>query len=403
MSNPTWSEVMRFNLEPNPIIFDVGGYRGDFVNIVINRYENPTVYVFEPVKEFYDIIVDRYKDNSNVKVFNFGLSDKDRIEYISNAADSSSTFRGDGVTEIKLKGICEFLFEEQIFNVDLIKINIEGEEYRLLNHLVKTPELIIFNNLLIQFHNFIDGCIEKRQEILNESLKYYDRLFNYDFIFEGWSLKKIKHIKCLGDSHISIFSNSETLVLENRYHSYENFSTYRFGPYLAYTLNTKNNVSQIISKLSKDEHLLLSFGEIDCRAQVKKICDETNRPYTVVIDEILGNYFRFINTLNMKNLLLLSVAPELKESPFEFYYNQNPQVFDKPRGTYAERREYKEYFNNGLEMFCKQNGYKFINLYQYLINEFDTKSIYFLDDIHLKPNRVKYLIKKELIKSELTL
>jgi FkbM family methyltransferase len=401
--NPTWDDVMKFELNSQPVIFDVGGYKGDFVKISLDKYDNPLIYVFEPVKEFYDIIKERYNGYENIKVYNFGLSDKNRIEYISEDADASSVFTGIGTVEIVLKDIREFLFEEKIFNVDLIKINIEGEEYRLLEYLVNTAELNVFKNFLIQFHDFIEGCVEKRNKILNESLKYYDRIFNFEFIFEGWTMKSVQNMKCFGDSHISIFSNSETLVTENVYHNFETFSTYRFGPYLAYNLNSKPNVLEVIGNLSNDENILISFGEIDCRSQVKKIVETTNRSYEVVIDEILNNYITFIDKLSDKKIILSAVVPELKEKPFQYYYEEHPEDFDCPRGTYKERRTYKEYFNKKLEEYSIAKGYKFINIYRYIVNEFDTKDFYYLDDIHLKASNVNYLIKRELIRTGLTL
>lgn len=401
--NPTWDDVMKFNLNINPIIFYVGGYKGDFVEICLNRYENPTIYVFEPVVEFYEIIKKRYIDNPNIKVYNFGLSNKNRNEYISKNEDSSSVFKGIGSVEIKLKDIREFLFEENIYNVDLIKINIEGEEYRLLEYLVNTPELTIFNNFLIQFHDFIEGCIEKRNNILDESLKYYDRIFNYEFIFEGWTMKSLQNIKCLGDSHISIFTNSDTLIKEKQYYNFETFSAYRFGPYLAYNISNKPSVSEVINKIDSNDNLLISFGEIDCRSQVKKISEETNNDYMTVIDNILKRYTEFIDSITNKNIILTSVVPELKEKPFRYYYEEHPDDFDCPRGTYKERRMYKEYFNRKLKQHAINNGYRYIDIYQYIVNEFDTKEFYYLDDIHLKSTNVHYLIKRELIKAGLIL
>jgi FkbM family methyltransferase len=401
--NPTWDDVMKFSLNVNPIIFDVGGYKGDFVKICLDKYDNPLIYVFEPVTQFYEIIKERYADNPNIKVYNFGLSDENRIEYISEGADASSVFIGIGTVEIKLKDIREFLFEENLFNVDLIKINIEGEEYRLLEYLVNTPELNIFKNFLIQFHDFIDGCVDKRNKILNESLKYYNRIFNYEFIFEGWTMKSVQNIKCLGDSHISIFTNSDTLIKENQYHNFESFSAYRFGPYLAYNIVNKPTVLEVINKIDNSENLLISFGEIDCRSQVKKITEETNTDYTIIIDDILKQYTGFIDSLNNKNIILSSVVPELKEKPFRYYYEEHPDDFDCPRGTYKERRMYKEYFNEKLKEYAISKNYKFIDFYQYIVNEFDTKEVYYLDDIHLKSTSVNYLIKRELIKVGLIL
>lgn len=403
MSNPTWPDVMRFELVKKPTIFDVGGYKGEWTKLVLDKYENPTVYVFEPIKSFYNLIVEKYKDNSNVKVFNFGLSDKNRKEKISSNDDASSVFIGNAGEEIELKDIVEFLLEQKIFHVDLIKINIEGEEYRLLEHLSSHPELNIFQNFLIQFHTFIDNHVERRGAIIKEFSKYYDRIFNYEFIFEGWTLKKIQKINCLGDSHVSIFSNTPNLISENEFFDSKSFHSYRFGPYLAYSLPDKKNVLDLANSISDNENLLLCFGEIDCRAQVKNHIELNTNNFKNIIDGIVIRYFQGIEKINNNKIIIFSVVPELKEQPFWYYYKDHLEEFDCPRGTYQERRQYKEYFNSRIEEEAKKKNYKYISIYEYLVNETSTKDIYYLDDIHLKSSNVLYLINREMIKSGLTI
>jgi FkbM family methyltransferase len=350
MGLPTWDDVMRFELNDNPIIFDVGGYMGDFTQLCIDKYRNPKVYVFEPVTSFYEKIVGRYKNNVDVKVYNFGLSDITRDEFINLGGDGSSIYSKNEKTErIKLKSIKEFLFEEKIFEVNLIKINIEGEEYRLLENLSSIPELNVFENFLVQFHGFIEGYVEKRESIINKITTYYDVIFNYEFVFEGWSQKQIQKINCFGDSHVSVFSNHPDVMDVGKMLIHNSYHCNRFEPYLAYNLINKNNVSQMINSVPFDENVLITFGEVDCRGQVKKIMDEQNKDHNEVIDDIITKYFEFIDSLHNKNIILFSVTPELKEDPHHYYYSHNPEVFDRPRGTYNERRKFKEYFNQRVK------------------------------------------------------
>ena len=75
--------VNYFSLPENPIVFDAGGFEGDWTYELLKKNPSATVYVFEPVTSFYEKIKNRYKEQPNVKVFNFGLSDKDRKVKIS--------------------------------------------------------------------------------------------------------------------------------------------------------------------------------------------------------------------------------------------------------------------------------------------------------------------------------
>ena len=398
---PTWPDVMKFDIPENAVIFDIGGYKGDWVQIALDNYKNPTIYVFEPVKKFFNEIVERWKGNPNVKVFNFGLSSKNIKEEISLEGDSSSVFKKTGALEtIYLKDVREFLFEQDIFHVHLAKINIEGEEYRLMEYLISTPELNIFDNYLIQFHTFIDNHVERRNGIVKGLSEYYERMFNYEFIFEGWKMKDIQKVNCFGDSHISIFSETKRLIKENKTLTTGPFNAFRFGPYLAYSLSEKENVIETIEDANKDENLLVCFGEIDCRAQVNKICKEVDRDYKKVIDDIVERYLAVVKDAGIKkDTILFSVTPELKESPHEYYYKNLSEVFDKPRGTKKERVEYKEYFNLKVEKEAKRLGFKFVSIYDYV----SEKEMYYIDDIHLAPQKVLYLIKREMIKNGFTL
>lgn len=400
----TWDDVMKFQLPENPIIFDIGGFKGDWVEIAIKRYKNPTIYVFEPVTKFYNIIIERWKNNPNIKVFNFGLSDKNRDETISIDEDSSSVYKKNKNSEnIKLRDIREFLFDEGIFHIDLAKINIEGEEYRLMEYLTSHPELNIIENYLIRFHTFINNYDEKRNNIIKTLSKYYNCNFNYEYVFEGWTMKKIQKINCFGDSHISIFANVKDLVTEKQFYFNDPFNVYRFGPHLAYNLLNKTDVLETINKIDTNENLLLCFGEIDCRAQIKKICDDTDRDYKNVINEVISNYFSLIDKINNKNIILFSITPELKEKPHWYYYEENPEVFDCPRGSLIERQTFKKYFNENIKIESEKRNYKYISIFDYISDNNKTNEIYYLDDIHLKPNNVFYLIKREMIKNNLLL
>lgn len=186
----TWKDVMRFSLNENPIIFDVGGFLGDWTEEALKYHPNAIIYVFEPVSGYYNIIKNRYATNPNVKVFNFGLSNETKSIDISVGGDSSSVHRVVGdVERINLKCINDFVNEESIEKIDLIKINIEGEEYPLLEWMVESTDLLKFDNFLIQFHTFVDNYLNRRLNIQEKLSLNYEQLFNFEMIFEGWKRK----------------------------------------------------------------------------------------------------------------------------------------------------------------------------------------------------------------------
>jgi FkbM family methyltransferase len=187
----TWKDVMKFSLRENPIIFDVGGFLGDWTEEALRYHPSAKVYVFEPVEGYYNIIKSRYADNPNIQVFNFGLSNETKSIDISVSGDSSSTHRVVGSSErIHLMNISDFVKAENIEKIDLIKINIEGEEYPLLEWMLTSDDLVRFDNFLIQFHTFVDNFANRRLYIQEElHKKNYQQIFNFEMVFEGWTIK----------------------------------------------------------------------------------------------------------------------------------------------------------------------------------------------------------------------
>lgn len=188
--NAEYTLRLNYDLNKDSTVIDVGGYKGEWSKNIYEKY-NCNILLFEPVKCHFDIIEDLFKNNSKVNALNFALSDKTDFKDIYINADNSSLFNQKGHSEeIKVKDIKEFLDENKILNVDLIKINIEGSEYELLNRIIEIGAQKIMKNIQIQFHVFVENCVEKRNKIREELSKTHTCSYNYDFIWESWELNE---------------------------------------------------------------------------------------------------------------------------------------------------------------------------------------------------------------------
>lgn len=194
----TWFKVngdktlrLDYNLSKSSIVLDLGGFKGDFAQEIYNRY-SCEIHVFEPVLSFYNAINDRFIDNKKVTAYPFGLANEDKELYISNSNDASSVFiEGEGSEKIKLKSILKFIEEHNMIDVDLIKINIEGGEYEVLESLIADNKLSMFKNLQIQFHDFIiENAKERMSKIQQELAKTHVLTYQYEFVWENWKLKE---------------------------------------------------------------------------------------------------------------------------------------------------------------------------------------------------------------------
>ena len=70
----------------------------------------------------------------------------------------------------------------------MIKINIEGSEYDLLEHLIETYFIANIGNIQVQFHNFIDNAKERMRNIQTNLAKTHKLTYQYEFVWENWKL-----------------------------------------------------------------------------------------------------------------------------------------------------------------------------------------------------------------------
>lgn len=180
---------LNYPLNSNSIVFDVGGYLGNWTADVYEKYKCE-IHVFEPVKEFYDKMVERFKGNQKIHVYHFGLGGKTRTEQVSLLADSTSVYKADTKSEtIKLVDIKEFVTEKKIDHIDMMEINIEGGEYELLDRMIQSGVIKMVTDLQVQFHDFVEDAEAKMLALQSRLRASHFPTYHYKFIWDNWHLK----------------------------------------------------------------------------------------------------------------------------------------------------------------------------------------------------------------------
>ena len=178
-----------YDLNENSIIFDLGGYQGQWASDVFEKY-CCTIYIFEPVPDFAENIKQRFKENPEVHVYNYGLAEKNKIETIAISEDESSVFKqSKDSIEIRLVNALKFLKKKNINNIDLIKINIEGGEYELLEYLIEVGITKDIKDIQVQFHDFIPDAKVRMKKIQEGLRKTHFLTYQYEFVWENWHRK----------------------------------------------------------------------------------------------------------------------------------------------------------------------------------------------------------------------
>jgi FkbM family methyltransferase len=182
-----------YDLGPQSMVFDLGGYEGQWASDVVARYLCH-VQVFEPVAAVADAIRRRFAGNQLVEVHDFGLGPATATVRIWLDGDSSSVVRAATVRagsqpraeEIRLVRFEDFIQERGVRAIDLMKINIEGAEYDLLEHLLETGAAGMIGNIQVQFHDFVPDADRRMRAIQSGLARTHDLTYQSLFVWENW-------------------------------------------------------------------------------------------------------------------------------------------------------------------------------------------------------------------------
>jgi FkbM family methyltransferase len=178
---------LNYELDEESIVFDLGGYRGEWSDRIFAMYVS-RIFIFEPVSEYARELRKHFQKNKKVNVYAFGLAGQTYDTTISIHGNASSIFTSpNGPSEkIQLKKAIDFVKENAITKIDLIKINIEGGEYDLLEHMIETGLILNVINIQVQFHDFVQDAEKRMERIQSELNKTHFLTYQYKFVWENW-------------------------------------------------------------------------------------------------------------------------------------------------------------------------------------------------------------------------
>jgi len=181
---------LEYELTEKSVVMDLGGYEGQWASDIFSKY-GCTIYVFEPCARFYNEIADRFVNNNKIEAFNFGLGVIKEQVQLAVQDDGSSVYRNDSneTESVQIIPFESFLDQYNIDEIDLLKINIEGAEYGLMEHLLDLNLAGIIKNVQIQFHDFVPNAESRMKNIQERLSKTHVTTYQYPFVWENWRLK----------------------------------------------------------------------------------------------------------------------------------------------------------------------------------------------------------------------
>jgi FkbM family methyltransferase len=190
-----WRDVdgdrtLRFEypLSSESLVFDVGGFHGDWTAELVARFLC-RVEIFEPVSNFANQLEHRFSGNDRVNVNRFGLSAATGTADLDLRGESSSMvvrWHAADTEAVQIVDIAAYMDGLGDRDVDLMKINIEGAEYDLLDRVLALGLADRFRFLQIQFHDDVENAHDRMRTIQAGLAATHEPAWQYPFIWESW-------------------------------------------------------------------------------------------------------------------------------------------------------------------------------------------------------------------------
>jgi len=188
------------NCDENEVFVDCGGYIGDTTEDFISNYVNyKKIYLYEPLKENYDICIKNLSQYPNVKIFQSGVGEKNtQMNFSGNGASGGFTLDCSDSESVSIISLDEEIDEKITF----LKMDIEGFEIPAIigakNHIKNdSPKLAICT-----YHVISDIWeIPKLIDVINSNYRFYLRHYmenrNWETVLYAIPREKSKdNFKC---------------------------------------------------------------------------------------------------------------------------------------------------------------------------------------------------------------
>ena len=201
-------------------IVDVGANKGQSINFFLRIYPSALIYAFEPNKQLYSRLIDKYQDLPNVKLFNMGASNINGVlNFHENVLDETSSFAAVnkdsaylkkkalilGVSpdklikteyQVQVITLSNFFNAHNIRQVTILKIDVEGHEHECIQGLMGSDKTII-NIVQLEKHNddmYLQDTLTTDISALLDSMQFNciktipHPFGNFDEVVYGWKI-----------------------------------------------------------------------------------------------------------------------------------------------------------------------------------------------------------------------
>lgn len=184
-------EIKKLNLNENSIILDIGANVGNIAIFLYDNYKS-YIYCYEPHSKCYSILKQYLKNYKKIRIYKSAISNKKKISKLyfpttltKNDISSSSSLDvsknnidKNNFIKVKVLNINDVI--KKYKKIDLIKIDVEGEEYKILPSLIRNIDKI--GIIYCEFHKKSlkqKQMYKKNLKILKNKNLYNKKVFEW--------------------------------------------------------------------------------------------------------------------------------------------------------------------------------------------------------------------------------
>ena len=156
LKNLTFDQIYKKKIKSNPIIFDIGANQGQSIERFKKIFNNPIIHAFEPVDFEFKKLEKKYSKDKNIILNNCAVGDKNCYrDFNITAKTGNSSFNKitpdtqwlnirsiqfktspenytKDIKQTKIITLDNYCSENQIGNIDILKIDTQGYEDKVL-------------------------------------------------------------------------------------------------------------------------------------------------------------------------------------------------------------------------------------------------------------------------------
>ncbi|MBJ13589.1 MAG: hypothetical protein CMG62_11040 [Candidatus Marinimicrobia bacterium] len=209
----TWNTLIKLKKEHNfypKIIFDVGAYKGEWTKMCSKIFPNCQYFLFEPQKELNLLLENPLPKNITYENILLGKKDNKKVNFYENETSSSVLKFGNhnNPTFKKTMSLDTFVKNQNIPDIDILKIDVQGYELEVLKGSLLSLETIQFLIVEVSFLEIYDNA-----PLANEIIQFLNTQNFQIFDIVDFKLRPLDRILFQVDM---FFIKKDSIIIENK-------------------------------------------------------------------------------------------------------------------------------------------------------------------------------------------